>query len=431
MLNGTWTEVNDTVRYTMSSNYLVSVDSLVKNIQVNQSTGFNSTNLDLMFCQNTSCDMSVFNVDVNLNMSDGILKTVAVKNLMDKLNNTFQNLPIQPTSLLMSATLNNNNDSTVDIKMRFPSGKTNSQQPHCVFWNTTLNMWSDDGCKVSTSDQSLTACECGHLTAFSVLMSKGNIADPVLDVISTVGLAVSISSLVIFLVIEYIVWSAVVKSNLSHFRHTALVNIGTFLLLANCCFLASNNPSALSSTWCLVLTICKHLFYLAMFCWMLCLSVMLVHQLIFVFSPLRKRVFMYLSSIVGYVVPIIIVGCSYMYYKYTGGAYYSPATCWLIFDRLLVGSMHAFLLPMGTIVLSNIFSMIVVLVTLVKTSVPDSGKADDKDTAKSILKVVVFLTPVFGVTWIFGFLQLMLGPSDPSFKAITYIFTIFNSFQVM
>ncbi|GAA6233892.1 adhesion G-protein coupled receptor F3-like [Lates japonicus] len=166
-----------------------------------------------------------------------------------------------------------------------------------------------------------------------------------------------------------------------------------------------------------------------MFSWMLCLSVMLVHQLIFVFSPLRKRVFMFLSSIVGYVCPILIVGSSYVYCKYTNKPYYKNETCWLHYEKLLEGSIHSFLLPVGTVVLTNLFSMVVVILTLVKSTVPDGSKADDKETAKSIIKVVVFLTPVFGVTWIIGFFQLLIGPEHPMFQVATYSFTILNSFQ--
>uniref|UniRef100_A0A3Q3K220 G-protein coupled receptors family 2 profile 2 domain-containing protein n=1 Tax=Monopterus albus TaxID=43700 RepID=A0A3Q3K220_MONAL len=209
-----------------------------------------------------------------------------------------------------------------------------------------------------------------------------------------------------------------------------MVNIAVFRLLADCSFLASSSPNILTDSWCLTLTICKHLFYLAMFCWMLCLSVMLVHQLIFVFSPLRKRVFMFFSSIVGYVCPILIVGSSYVYYKYTYNLYYDMKTCWLIYVRLLEGSIHAFLLPVGTIILTNLFSMAVVIVTLVKTSVPDSSKADDKETAKSILKVVVFLTPVFGVTWVIGFFQLMMQKDNPMY-AFVQLHTKHNTVWIM
>lgn len=271
---------------------------------------------------------------------------------------------------------------------------------------------------------------CNHLTSFSVLMAKGDVSTDVLDIITNVGLGVSICSLLIFLIIESLVWSAVVKTNLSHFRHTAIVNISIFRLLADCSFLASSNPEKISDTWCLVLTVCKHLFYLAMFSWMLCLSVMLVHQLIFVFSPLRKRVFMFFSSIIGYVCPILIVGSSYVYCKYTDKPYYDKKKgCWLVYEKLLEGSIHAFLLPVGTVILTNLFSMVVVIFTLMKSSAPEGSKTDDKETVKSILKVVVFLTPVFGVTWIIGFAQLLLDDTNSMYEVVLYSFTILNSFQ--
>ena len=429
MLNSNWTGVNNTVRYKMSSKYLKSVEDLVKNINVNTSSGFNSTNLDLRFCSNNNCNASVFDIDVNLNMTNGTMKVMAVKNLMNKLRNNFPKT--YHTSLLLSATLVNNNDSDIGIKLSFPSESPSSTKRVCVFWDTKKNDWSDEGCVVNTTDGNHTVCECNHLTSFSVLMSKSDISSDSLDMITKVGLGVSVCSLLIFLFIEFLVWSAVIKTNLSHFRHTAVVNIAVFRLLADCSFLASFSPDKLSDTLCLAFTVCKHLFYLAMFTWMLCLSIMLVHQLIFVFSPLRKRVFMFLSSILGYVCPILLVGSSYVYYKYTKKDYYDKKTCWLNYERLLVGSIHAFLLPVGTIVLANLFSMVVVIITLVKTSVPDSSKADEKETAKSILKVVVFLTPVFGVTWTIGFFLLVLDESNSMYTAINYIFTILNSFQVI
>ncbi|XP_069014879.1 adhesion G protein-coupled receptor F4 [Embiotoca jacksoni] len=427
MLNSTWSTVNESTRYLMSSKYLESVESLVKHIKVNRSSGFNSENLDLKFCSGSDCNLTVFDIGVNLNQTDGIMKTVAVKNIMDKLKNSYKN--VEHTSLLVSATLTNNSDSSLGIQLKFPKDHDQSPEAYCVFWDIKKDDWSDVGCFLNTSDDNHTVCECNHLTSFSVLFAKSDISTKTLDMITNVGLGVSICSLVIFLFIEFLVWAAVVKSNLSHFRHTAIVNIATFLLLANCSFLASTEPKILSDTWCFVFTVCKHLFFLAMFSWMLCLSIMLVHQLIFVFSPLRKRVFMFLSSILGYVCPILIVGSSYVYYRYTDKPYYNPETCWLHYEKLLVGSAHAFFIPVGTVILANLFSMVVVIVTLLKSSVPDSSKANDKETAKSIIKVLVFLTPVFGLTWIIGFCLLLLDSNNIMFTIANYTFTILNSFQ--
>ena len=430
MLNNTWNGVNKSVVENMSSNYLQSVEGLVKNIRFNQSRGdrgFKEEKLDLRFCLSSDCNVTVFGIDVNLNMTGGQLKAVAVKNLTDKLKNNFS--PSKPSSLLISVTQENKTNLTF-IRLVFPKEQRSRTVPSCVFWDTKNEKWSTEGCKVS-KDGNDTVCECTHLTSFAVLFAKSDVSTYVLDMITNVGLGVSVCSLLIFLIIESLVWSAVVKSNLSHFRHTALVNIALFLLLADCCFLASTEPTSLSSTMCLVFTVGKHLFYLAMFSWMLCMSVMLVHQLIFVFSPLRKRVFMFLSSIVGYVCPILIVGSSYVYCKYTNTEYFDPDTCWLQYDSLLRGSMHAFILPVGTVILTNLFSMVVVILTLTKSSVPDGSKADDKETAKSILKVVVFLTPVFGVTWVIGFALLIIDKTEPMYQVALYSFTILNSFQVI
>lgn len=414
----------------MSSNYLQAVEDLVKNIQVKKSSGFDSPNLQMKFCQDINCKVTVFDVDVNLNKTGNgsILKTVAVKNLTEKLRNNFgQTIN---TRMLVSATLEGNNVSAVEIHLDFPKDTLQSRKPFCVFWDTTLRDWSNTGCAIKTSDHQHTVCRCNHLTSFSVLMAKSDISTADLDIITHVGLATSMCSLLIFLTIEFLVWSAVVKTSLSHFRHTALVNIATFRLLADLSFMASTVPESLSSSSCLVLTACKHMFYLVMFSWMLCMSVMLVHQLIFVFEPLRKRVFMFLSSIVGYVCPILIVGCSYVYSRYTNKPYHDAKTCWLVYEKLLEGSIHAFLLPVATIMLTNMFSMMVVILTLMKASVPDGSMADDRQTAKSILKVVCFLTPVFGITWIFGFGLLVLEENSPLFTAANYLFTILNSFQV-
>ncbi|XP_031151369.1 adhesion G protein-coupled receptor F4-like [Sander lucioperca] len=427
MLNKTWDGANKSVVQTISSTYLQSVEGLVKNIHVNTSNGMKSSNLDLKFCSGSDCNISVFDISVNLNKTNGLMKTVAVKNLMDKLKH---NSNMDSTSLLISATLVNNNDTSLEIRLQFPQKPLNpNTKPVCVFWNTTDGEWSTVGCTAKTSDGNLTVCECNHLTSFSVLMAKSDISDPILDMITNVGLGVSICSLLIFLIVESLVWSAVVKTNLSHYRHTAIVNIAIFLLLGDCSFLASTSPQTLSETWCLVLTVCKHLFFLAMFSWMLCMSVMLVHQLIFVFSPLRKRVFMFFSSITGYVCPVLIVGSSYVYCKYTNKLYYNKDTCWLVYKGLLQGSVYAFILPIGTVILTNLFSMVVVILTLLKSSAPEGSKTDDKETVKSILKVVVFLTPVFGVTWVIGFGLLLLENNPTMFNIANYSFTILNSFQ--
>ncbi|XP_053300515.1 adhesion G protein-coupled receptor F4 isoform X2 [Pleuronectes platessa] len=430
LLANNWTGVNSSIKYDMSSQYLYGVENLVKNIQVKNTLKISKPNLDLKVSKG-DCNSLVFNVTVKLTETGVQFKTVGVRNLMDKLNNSFKPTSTAPYNLLLIVT--KNGSSSTEITMDFPIKKLNdTQKLHCVFWDTNIKDWSDTGCRVERdsnhTDGNHTLCKCNHLTSFAVLMSKSDTPNLDLDTITYVGLAVSICSLVILLIIEALVWSVVVKTDLSYFRHTALVNIGVFLLLADCSFLASMSPENLSAHWCLILTLCKHLFYLAMFSWMLCMSVMLIHRLIFVFNPLRKRVFMFLSSIVGYGCPVLIVGISYVYCRYNEKEYYEKDTCWLVFDGTLDGSLYSFLLPVGTVIFTNLFSMAVVIFTLVKSSAPDGSKSDEKETFKSIIKVVIFLTPVFGVTWGIGFL-LLIFKDHKAYPFLQYSFTILNSFQ--
>lgn len=196
MLSKTWTGINESTVHHMSSSYLQAVEGLVKHIKVNRSNGFNSPNLELKFCPSSDCNVSVFDIDVRLNKTNGILKTVGVKNLTDKLRNNYGDTV--PIGLLISATLENNNDSSLGIRLDFPKDPRNQSNAFCVFWNTTERGWSDAGCTVKTSNRTHTLCECNHLTSFSVLMARRDIADGVLDIITSVGLAVSICSLLIF-----------------------------------------------------------------------------------------------------------------------------------------------------------------------------------------------------------------------------------------
>ncbi|KAK2856563.1 hypothetical protein Q5P01_005298 [Channa striata] len=233
ILNKTWDTVNNSVLYKMSSTYLESVENLVKNIKVVNSTGVNSTNLELKFCSSGNCNMSVFNIGVSMNKTNGTLKTVAIKQLSDKLRPNNSQIA---NSLILSATLENNSDSSLEIQLDFPNELLNYTKPVCVFWNTTDGNWSDTGCfaNVNASEANHTLCECNHLTPFSILMSKGDEikdTDENLNIITNVGLAVSVFSLLIFLIIEFLVWSAVVKSHLSHFRHTAMTKLIPCILL--------------------------------------------------------------------------------------------------------------------------------------------------------------------------------------------------------
>uniref|UniRef100_A0A3Q2GNM2 G-protein coupled receptors family 2 profile 2 domain-containing protein n=1 Tax=Cyprinodon variegatus TaxID=28743 RepID=A0A3Q2GNM2_CYPVA len=222
----------------------------------------------------------------------------------------------------------------------------------------------------------------------------------------------------------------------SYLRHTAHVNISLCLLIADLCFLASSQPKGISDLWCRTSVVLKHFCFLAMFFWMFCLSATLLHRAVFLFHKVSKKNYLRFSLLIGYVCPLLIVFITFL--TNNGGAegmYYSKDSCWLVYAGLFKGSIFTFIIPVGVIVFINIFSMLVVIMKLISHHAEISKKTDisaeeEKAAAKTVLRTVVLLTPIFGVTWIFGFAMLALDLTSGDIAyAVNYIFNLLNGFQ--
>lgn len=160
---------------------------------------------------------------------------------------------------------------------------------------------------------------------------------------------------------------------------------------------------------------------------------MLLHQTVFLFHNVSKKNYLKFSIVVGYVCPLLIVAITILINE--GGAegnYFSSETCWLVYTGLLKGSIYAFVIPVGIIIFINVFSMLVVIMKLLDHP-KNAETSDDKEkrAAMTVMRSVVLLTPVFGVTWMFGFAVMLLDltSGDAAF-AVNYVFNLLNSFQV-
>ncbi|KAG8580027.1 hypothetical protein GDO81_007092 [Engystomops pustulosus] len=344
----------------------------------------------------------------------------------EKLGNDSQlNSIVQSTSIQLS-------DSTSASSNILMSFKTNTSDKrysqHCVFWDFSQKdsggVWSDVGC-TSRVEDNITFCSCSHLTSFAVLMAIKVESLALIEEITYVGLGVSIFSLCVCILVEWYVWKAVVRTNISYFRHISLVNITLSLLCADVCFLSSAFPSVMTKKLiCLSITFLNHFFYLALFFWTFAQSVMLMHQLLFVFHHLRRRVFVALSFLVGYFIPVIIAAGTFLYF-YPRDRYSHKDLCWLNPES---GAIYAFAIPAGSIIVFNFLTLLVVISKLSRPSVSDKNHPEDRDTAKSILKAILVLTPVFGLTWSFGF-ALLTELDYLTRQIFTYGFAVMNAFQ--
>uniref|UniRef100_A0A8C6V6S6 G-protein coupled receptors family 2 profile 2 domain-containing protein n=1 Tax=Neogobius melanostomus TaxID=47308 RepID=A0A8C6V6S6_9GOBI len=262
--------------------------------------------------------------------------------------------------------------------------------------------------------------------------TQGNLTEQrTLDKITYIGVSISIASLVICLIIEAVVWKKIRKPRVSYMRHVTVVNIALCLLIADIWFIIgagiskAKDKSDDQKRSCTAATFFIHLFYLALFFWMLVSGLQLLYHTVSVFdSGARKRTLLAIGFCIGYGAPIIIAVVTIAVTAGSNTYTQHNDVCWLNWD--LSKALLAFVIPALTIVVINFLILFIVLYKILRSS-----KTDEKDTAKSIIKVILVLAPVFGVTWSIGFCLVVLPKANPAYEFFNYTFTIVNSFQVI
>ncbi|XP_053291128.1 adhesion G-protein coupled receptor F3 [Pleuronectes platessa] len=430
-LEKTWIEKKDYANVSMAETYIHSVEKLMKvsNITANNI----QKNIELATCdkkQGSGCTNTAFGVTVDFDSSDNdSVATAGFKELQKYLPQSDEEYEVN--SIVVMTTTQKNHSGSVVVKMNFPliRPRPRNVKIKCVSWDYEKHQWSSRGCEWMGPDDD-GHCVCSHLSSFAILMARYPIVLPGMSELTIIGLSISVMSLVITLVIEVIVWRAVVKSSTRYLRHVAQVNISLCLLVADLSFLASFKPENISEIWCKALVMLKHFCYLSMFFWMFCLSSTLLHQAVFLFHKMSKKVYLRFYIILGYACPLLIVLITFI--ASSGGAegvYFTKESCWLVYSGFFSGSIYTFIIPVGTIVLVNVISMGVVIMKLLGQPT-NAGIPDDRSAAKSVMRTVTLLTPIFGVTWIFGFgvtiLDLSSGIAAP---VANYAFILLNSFQ--
>ncbi|XP_077137935.1 adhesion G-protein coupled receptor F3-like [Ranitomeya variabilis] len=290
----------------------------------------------------------------------------------------------------------------------------------CVYWNFDHKMWSADGCATKVIN-GVTNCLCQHLTSFSILMSKfipGSSKDhDLLNYITTVGLSISIGSLVICMSIQVILLLQI-GNCLTSYRQVAILHISVFLLVGHASFLLSGFINSLGKL-CVGLTFLTHFSLLAFLSWTLVQGLFLTCRLIFVFHHVTMKEFWTLSMVLGYGCPLVIsLGTFLAYFPHR---YKRKDVCWLDPQS---GALMAYVIPTFLIMLGNLMVLIVVIVKLLRPSVSE-GKREDDEVVKKIMKAVLFCTPQFGLTWAIGIPMYFAETSI----FLHYIFALLNPLQ--
>ncbi|XP_073667574.1 adhesion G protein-coupled receptor F4-like [Paramisgurnus dabryanus] len=320
-------------------------------------------------------------------------------------------------------------DKTIsNISFTFDITDTTLKNPQCVFWNFSLDRWDSNGCKVKRSWNETITCECDHTTSFSILMSPFAVDNPALDYITYIGVAISIASLILCLIIEMIVWKSIQRNVTSiqrndtlYMRHVSIVNIAVSLLIADICFICGAAiPEHEQSSRCSPVVFFMHFFYLAVFFWMFILALLLLYRIVIVLSQLSRVKMMIIAFAVGYCAPLLIAVITVASTAGAGRYIWMRDACWL--NWFESKALLAFVIPALTIIAFNLLVLIVVVCTLLRRGV--GSQPEMKQTVVVIARCVAILTPIFGLTWGFG-IGTMLSPNF----GIHVVFAILNSLQ--
>uniref|UniRef100_A0A8C1G415 Uncharacterized protein n=1 Tax=Cyprinus carpio TaxID=7962 RepID=A0A8C1G415_CYPCA len=322
------------------------------------------------------------------------------------------------------------NETINNISFTFDITDQSLGNPQCVFWNFILNTWDSTGCEVKRKDTGKITCECNHTTSFSILMSPFYI-DPnyriALAYITYIGVAISMASLIICLIIETIAWKSVRRNDTSYVRHVSIVNIAVSLLIANICFIIgaaiAEQEQPTSVGRCSPVVFFMHFFYLALFFWMLMLAMLLFYRTVMVLSQMSRAKMMVIAFIFGYGAPLLIAVITVASTAGPQNYISKRNACWLNWYESK--ALLAFVIPALTIVVINLMVLIVVLYKMLRREVGAATQPDEKHTLVVIARCVAFLTPIFGLTWGLG-----IGTMVSQDLGIHVVFALLNSLQV-
>uniref|UniRef100_A0A3B3IK12 Adhesion G protein-coupled receptor F5 n=1 Tax=Oryzias latipes TaxID=8090 RepID=A0A3B3IK12_ORYLA len=311
----------------------------------------------------------------------------------------------------------------------------------CVFWNFKLvnntGAWDDEGCKFVSRINDTVTCNCTHLTSFSILMATSIPEDKrdILDIITYIGVGISLASLVICLIIEGYVWKAVTKNSTALMRHISIVNTALSLLIADICFIiaASYSQKALDNKdgdfkvligQCSAVTFFMHFFYLALFFWMLVSGLLLLYRTLMVLSHMKKSTMIAMGFVIGYGCPLIIAVTTVAATAPSQTYFRKNYICWLNWTESK--ALLSLVIPALVIVVINIIVVIVVLCKMMRRTSANTIQPNEKNSFVVILRCLAILTPLFGLTWALG-IGTMVSPRR---KEIHLAFAFFNSLQV-
>lgn len=301
------------------------------------------------------------------------------------------------------------------LQLHFETIESNLTQKHCSFWNFDLpngGNWATDGCEIAYMNDSVTECRCDHLTNFAVLLSLEEITEEHHEIMTTmtlVGCIISLICLFIIIMIYSLEWK-----NLTSDKSVILMIMCVALILAYIAFLAGINKTQ-NKDECTAVALLLHFLFLIVLFTMLAEGIIHAVLVVAVF-PQRKSINRILIPLI-FGIPFMIVLISASVTKLEG--YGTSKFCWLSTEN---GLIYAFFVPCLAVIISNFVITGLIMRKLFSTRATMSKTKKEK--LISGVRSIAILSPVFGLTWLFGVFSF-----HKSTVLFSYLFVIFNSLQ--
>ncbi|XP_065917797.1 latrophilin-like protein LAT-2 isoform X3 [Dysidea avara] len=341
------------------------------------------------------------------------------------------NIGVRVESLILSIQISSDEqprtslgNETVSITFYIGNvGNSSRFNTRCAFFelSSTTNQsgrFSTDGIIQSdTTNNTFVQCSTTHLTSFAVLVdvSGRNTGTEALSIASYIGCAISIACLTIA-VITFFALRKNVFNMVQHFVH---INLSIALLMGLLTFVSGIEAASEYRASCLIVAILLHYFFMAAFSWMLCEGILLFVTLQYVLYKgfFKSQKFFFLIGW-GLPIPIVAISAAVSHEQYG-----INDRCWISEEK---GAIWAFIAPMLLIITVNFFFLAVIIykVYVSKSNKDKAIQGKKLDIAKAMIMAAIFVTPILGLTWLFGLLVI-----NEQTVVFAWIFLVFNSLQ--
>ncbi|XP_021048346.1 adhesion G-protein coupled receptor D2 [Mus pahari] len=308
-------------------------------------------------------------------------------------------------------------------------------EPVCAFWNFSANSdaggsWATTGCSVLTLHPDSTTCFCKHSTSFAILLQVHDVQggpeeESLLRTLSFVGCGVSlcgVSLCGVSLCALATTFLLIVVAGVPPSERTT-IHKNLILSLASAeGFLMTSEWAKTNKVTCVAVTAAMHLLFLVASSWMLAEGLLLWNKVVAVSMHPGPRMRLYYAA--GWGIPVAIVAITLALHPHD---YVASGHCWI---NVHTDTIWAFVGPVLFVLTANTYILVrAVMVTVSSTHRRARMLSPQPDLQQKIkfqmwamVKPVLALLPVLGLTWLFGLL-VHISP------IWAYAAVLLNSFQ--